>query len=116
MNATAPPRVFAPLVPSRYDQTLRAWVPTLDLHQAEKFGKVVVMLQPDSPRAGPGPCAVAIREQMADFGDQDWIVCVGDPSLIGVAAAIAARKTGGILRLLKWDRMASDYIPVEVHV
>jgi hypothetical protein len=41
---------------------------------------------------------------------------VGDPSLIAAASCIAVRKTGGLLRILKWDRQSSSYIPVEVTI
>jgi hypothetical protein len=53
---------------------------------------------------------------MASFTKDDWLVAVGDPSLIAAAACIAARKTGGVLRLLKWDRLTSDYIAAEMTI
>lgn len=108
------PRVFAPQVPSRYDSATRLWVPTMNMEPAEKHGKLVVMLPPNANRMHTAPLIAAMREQMADYTDSDMLVAVGDPTLIAVAALIAARKTGGPVRMLKWDRMAGDYLVVDV--
>ena len=62
------------------------------------------------------PLIAALKEQMAELTEHDYIVAVGDPSLIAAAACIASRKTGGLLRMLKWDRMSSTYIPVEIQL
>lgn len=108
------PRVFAPQVPSRYDSATRLWIPTMNLEPAHRYGEVVVMLPPNANRLHTAPLIAAMREQMADFNDRDCLIAVGDPTLIAAAALIAARKTGGVVRMLKWDRMAGDYLLVEV--
>jgi hypothetical protein len=51
---------------------------------------------------------------MAGYGADDLLVALGDPSLIAAAAVLAVRATGGLLRMLKWDRLAKDYVLVEV--
>ena len=58
----------------------------------------------------------AIKEKMDHFSADDYLIGVGDPTLIAAAACIAVRKTGGLLRMLKWDRMAKDYLMVELRV
>lgn len=108
------PRVFAPQIPSRYDSATRLWVPTMNMDPATKHGELVVMLPPNANRMHTAPLVAAMREQMSDFGPQDALIAVGDPTLIAAAAMIAARKTGGPVRMLKWDRMAGDYLAVEV--
>jgi hypothetical protein len=110
------PRVFAPQIPSRYDRASRLWVPTMNLSPAEKHGELVVMLPPEANRLHTAPLVAALRERMKDFGPDDWLVAVGDPSLIAAAACIASRQSGGVLRLLKWDRLASDYIATVMNV
>ena len=80
------------------------------------FGELVVMLPPNANRLHINPLVVALREQMKDFGPDDYVIAVGDPSLIAAAACIATKKTGGLLRILKWDRQSSSYIPVEANV
>lgn len=109
-------KVYAPQVPSKYDPAIKLWVPSINLEPAKTFGELVVMLPPNANRLHINPLVVALREQMKDFSADDYVIAVGDPSLIAAAACIAARKTGGLLRILKWDRHSSNYIPVEANV
>lgn len=108
--------VYVPQQPSKYDQTSRLWIPTINLEPAQKFGEVIVMLPPNANRLHSAPLAAAIKERMKDFCEDDYIVALGDPSLIAVAACIATKKTNGLLRMLKWDRIQSHYICVEMNV
>jgi hypothetical protein len=107
------PKVYAPQVPSKYDPATKLWVPSINLDPANMYGEVVVMLPPNANRLHINPLMVALREQMKDFTDEDYVIAVGDPSLIAAAACLAVKKTNGLLRILKWDRMSSSYIPVE---
>lgn len=111
-----PARVFVPQVPSRFDPPTQLWVPTVDLTAANKFGEVVVMLPPAANRLHTAPLVAAIKERMADFAPHDYLVAVGDPSLMVIAGCVAARKNLGRLRLLKWDRRAKDYLPTEIQI
>lgn len=108
------PRVYAPQQPSRYDTATRLWVPTINLRAAESWGEVVVVLPPNANRLHTAPLVAALKERMSSYGEHDYIVAVGDPSLIAAAACIAARATGGVVRMLKWERMSAQYIPVEI--
>ena len=109
-------KVYAPQVPSKYDPATKLWLPSINLDPAKTFGEVVVMLPPNANRLHINPLIVALRDQMKEFTEDDYIVAVGDPSLIAAASCIAVRKTGGLLRILKWDRQTRAYIPVEVNI
>ena len=109
-------KVYAPQVPSKYDSATKLWVPSINLDPANTYGEVVVMLPPNANRLHINPLIVALREQMKDFNSDDYIVAVGDPSLIAAASCIAVRKTNGLLKILKWDRQTGSYIPVEVQI
>ena len=108
--------VYAPQQPSRYDATMQMWIPSMNLMPAEKYGKVVVLLPPNVNSASTVPLVAVMKERMSSFSEEDSIIAVGDPSLIAAAACIACRKTGGTLRLLKWDRQAKDYIMTELKI
>ena len=110
------PRVYAPQVPSRLDTSIRAWIPTVNMKPAEKFGELVIMFTPEECRFVGAPMVAALKERMKDFGPDDYLVAVGNPTLIAAAAGIAARKNGGRLRVLAWDRQAADYIATELRV
>lgn len=107
------PKVYVPQVPSKYDTATKLWVPSVNLDNAKQYGEILVMLPPNANRLHINPLITALREQMKDFGPEDYIVAVGDPSLIAAASCIAVRRTNGLLRILKWDRLSSSYIPVE---
>ena len=109
-------KVYAPQQPSRFDTSLRLWVPTMNMEPAKKYGELVVMLPPNANRLHTEPLCEALRERMDNFTKDDYLIAIGDPSIIAASACIAARKTGGLLRLLKWDRLTSDYIFVELRV
>lgn len=109
-------KVYVPQQPSRFDAATRLWIPTINLDPAKQFGEVVVMLPPNANRLHTAPLTAALKDQMAEFTADDYLVAVGDPSLLATAACIAVRKTGGSLRMLKWDRMSSAYIPVEIQL
>ena len=109
-------RVFAPQQPSRFDTSTRLWIPTMNMQPAAKYGELVVLLPPNANRLHTVPLLEALKAGMSDITKDDWLVAVGDPSLIAAAACIASRKTGGILRLLKWDRLTSDYIAAEMTI
>jgi hypothetical protein len=109
-------KVYAPQLPSKFDAPTGLWVPSINIEPARKHGDLVVMLPPQANRMHISPLIVALREKMRDFTGEDWIVAVGDPSLIAVVACLATQKTGGVLRLLKWDRMSADYLTTEAQL
>lgn len=109
-------RVFVPHMPSRFDSASALWVPTIDISPARKFGEIISILPPESNRLHIAPLVAALKDRMADFCADDYLVAVGDPTILAAAASIASRQTGGILRMLKWDRRASDYIEVRVMI
>lgn len=110
------PKVYIPHVPSRWSTSANCWVKTVDMTQAKRFGELIEVLQPDAYRMAIPHLVPAMKHQMRDYGADDYLVAVGDPSLTVTAALIAAKKTGGLLHLLKWDRMLKDYIELEITV
>jgi hypothetical protein len=110
-----PAKVYVPQVPAKFDAATRLWVPTVNLRSAEKFGAIVECLPAGAGRLHLAQLVIALRERMDGISADDWIVAVGDPSLIAAAAVIMFKRTGA-LRLLKWDRMEKQYIAAEVPV
>jgi hypothetical protein len=51
---------------------------------------------------------------MKDFTDEDYLIAVGDPSVIAMAAAVAGEFNLGRFKLLKYDGRAKDYLVVAV--
>lgn len=107
-------RCFIPQAPTRYDKTLDLRRSTIDFSPAQKFGELVVCLPPDVSPFNVHPVAIALREKMADFDSDDYLVAVGDPTLIGIAFHIAAQRTGGKFNQLKWDKFTGQYFKVRI--
>lgn len=105
---------FIPQQPSKYDKDTRLWIPIVDIQQVEQFGTPVVMIPPNAGRGSTAPLVDVIKAKMRDYTIDDYIVALGDPSLIAAAACIAAKATGGVVKMLKWDRIVKTYISVEV--
>lgn len=108
--------VYIPQVPSRFDSRSKLWVPQVDISPAKKFGEPVVLLPPEANRLHTAPLLVALRENLRHITADDYLVALGDPSIIAITACLAVANTGGMLRLLKWDRQAGDYIAVEAKI
>ena len=51
-----------------------------------------------------------------NFSDDDYLLLVGDPSIIGACCAIASRYNNGRYKVLKWDRLERRYFPIEFNI
>jgi hypothetical protein len=54
----------------------------------------------------------AIRNGLAGYTSDDYLVPIGAPKLIAAASAVAAHRSGGYLKLLLWNVMEGCYDPV----
>lgn len=92
-------------------------VPGRNITHAFDFGQVEVLLNPGVHVVlSPGPIAKRMREKLATFTDDDFIVPIGDPAAIAMAASIASHFNGGRYKLLKWDRETERYYPVAIDI
>ena len=46
----------------------------------------------------------------------DYILCSGDPAIIGLSTAIVSDITQGRFNLLKWDRQETRYYPLSFNL
>ena len=105
--------VYVPQEPSRFDPTYNMWLPMVNLSHAEQFGKVIVMLPANVTAIMMTPIVTALKEKLATFCDDDYLVALGDPSLIAAASGIILRNHSR-MNLLKWDKRAKKYSVVEI--
>jgi hypothetical protein len=56
------------------------------------------------------------KKELRYFNDQDHLLLIGDPALIGVCTAVAADYNRGKVKFLKWDNREFKYYPVEVEL
>jgi hypothetical protein len=110
---TLAPSVYVPQEPSRWDAALQMHVPSVNLRPAMKYGSIKVLMPPNISVMFASPTVQALKEKLAHATADDFLVAVGDPTLIATCAGIMLRRHGR-LNLLKWDRRESQYALVEV--
>ena len=64
----------------------------------------------------PGPIVFELRRLLKDYTSKDYLLLSGDPSVIGLACAIASDINNGRFNLLKWDRQEKVYYPLEINL
>lgn len=101
-------KVYIPQVPHHYDRSVKALVPNINIAPAKKWGEIVMMIEPGKHEAIV-PLITAIREKMAEFNSDDWLVPVGSPTILMALGAIAGKRTNGLIRTLQWDKHLNDY-------
>ena len=82
---------------------------------ASDFGYLVICLPPMSQaNYCAAPFIQKMRKNLQDFRERDYILCTGDPSIIGLSTAIVSDITRGKFNLLKWDRQETKYYPLTI--
>ena len=82
---------------------------------ASAFGYLVICLPPMSQAIySAAPFIQKMRKNLQDFRERDYILCTGDPSIIGLSTAIVSDITRGKFNLLKWDRQETKYYPLTI--
>ena len=51
-----------------------------------------------------------------DFSNNDYLLLIGDPSIIGIACSVASDINMGYYKVLKWDRKREKYHPIEIDI
>lgn len=108
-------KVFAPQCPTRYDPMLDTRVPIVDLLPAKRFGDVVVLLPNNVTGMMMSPIVTCLKERLSEFDNRDFLIAIGDPSIIAAAAGIILKRLG-TMKMLKWDKRLKDYNVVEITV
>jgi len=84
---------------------------------ALKYGEARVVFQPGVQVQHDSSWAVEhARDKLYQFGDDDFVLCLGDPTLIGICCAVASAYNDGRFKLLKWDRQSRMYVPVKIDI
>lgn len=98
------PYVFVINMPMHYDRKSGVWMRKIDLGPAAEYGEMVFL----TPHGHPPHNKTIVLPRMADFlerfTENDYLLPAGPPIYMCWAAAIAAQKTGGRLKILMWNR------------
>jgi hypothetical protein len=85
---------------------------------ASNFGYLVICLPSTGEDSqiifSSAPFVFKMRKNLQDFKQTDYILCTGDPAVIGISTAIVGDITQGRFNLLKWDRQERKYYPLSI--
>lgn len=109
-------KVFIPQEPVRRNKRTGELESRMRFEVASKFGETVVLLPPGRMMLSPQPAIERMKDKLRDFSDDDYLIAVGDPTAIAIAAVIAADNNRGKLKMLKWDKEKEVYISVEIDI
>ena len=89
----------------------------INILSASDFGYLVICLPENSQMIfSSAPFVHKMRKNLQDFKPTDYILCTGDPAVIGLSAAIVSDITQGRFNLLKWDRQETRYYPLSFNL
>jgi hypothetical protein len=105
-------KVFFPQIPSRLDKETKVWVPKMDVSDAGRFGEVETLLPAGTEFYAANDVTSIVKQRLydLDYGQDDFVVAVGSPSIMAIVFAVAARRSNGVLNMLVWDRQTSRYM------
>lgn len=103
-------RVFVVQQPATYDRAHKRFVAKYDLAPASVYGPLTFLLPPGNIFNDRVEHATnTLRDKLATFTANDYLLAVGDPVAIAAASLIAGENSGGIVQLLKWSRSTERY-------
>lgn len=88
--------------------------PKFNFNPAVEFGQLNFLLGPSASPFHPTSYLGELQAKLRGFSDQDYLICAGNPILLGVAAAIAADANCGRVKFLQWSGERRRYVPVPV--
>lgn len=106
-------RVFVVQIAQKLSQDRSRFEPKFDVRRAELYGRIVELLSPTARPFSSEHCVGVLREKLADFSDDDYLLLIGNPALIGFATAIASAANNGRVKLLQWSGAHKKYLPIE---
>lgn len=93
-------------------------VPKFNLNPAREFGIVTYLLTPSANPLieDPSPIIRELRKNLEHFTDDDFILAIGNPMLIGWAVALAADANNGKVSMLQWNGGDRKYMRVNARL
>lgn len=104
-------RVYVTQIPHRRDSATGTFVPVFNLHPAEEFGRLEIMMPPRAAYIGTAELLQQVQERLADYSYErgDAVLLLGDTSIVAATVATLARRPGAKFCVLRWDRLIQRY-------
>jgi hypothetical protein len=88
----------------------------INILPALEYGEIVVCWDGEQLMSDPFGCIRKIRKSMRNAVPGDYILCIGDPSVIALCAVVLSEKTGGYYKILKWDKQTKQYYAITIQM
>ena len=88
----------------------------INLLPAVEFGEIDILLPEGQVVFSTERTIKRLQINLRKYTFEDYILMVGDPAAIAMAAAVASQITTGKFKLLKWDRQEKKYYPLIVNI
>ena len=86
---------------------------SINIMAAKEYGTLVFCLPEKSQLVySAAPFVRKMKKNLRDFEPRDFILCIGDPAIIGLSTYIVGDITHGLFNMLKWDRQERMYYPL----
>lgn len=109
--------VFVVQKQMRFDERTGELVPRFrTLYKAKRFGDLEFLLSPSAHPFNPENVMGDLHDKLRDFCDEDHLLLIGNPALIGMATSVASHHNGGRVRLLQWSGRQGDYTEISVRI
>jgi len=109
--------VYAVQQQMRFDQIKKELVPRFtSINKAERWGEITYLLSPSAHPFNPELVLGDLHEKLSSFSDDDHLLLIGNPGLIGMATSIAAYYNEGHVRLLQWSGRHNEYTEIAAKI
>lgn len=108
------PKVFVIQNQHRWSEADRTFIPKYDISSAGEYGELCPILSPTASPFKPANVLPDINRALEGFTDEDHLLLIGNPILIGMCVSRAAFFNSGRVKLLQWSGKEGKYICVVV--
>ena len=84
-------------------------VPKLNLMPAKKFGTLRIMFPPGDHLRDIERAVNILASSFGSYQKQDYLLPIGDPTLIGLAIGVALHTSMYSIKVMRWDRQEQQY-------
>lgn len=97
----------------RFDQDTKELVPRFtSIDKALRWGNIEFILSPSAHPFNPDTVLGDIHEKLSGFNDDDHLLLIGNPALIGMSTSIAAYYNDGKVKFLQWSGRHGEYTEI----
>lgn len=105
------PAVLIPQHPTRMGENGPERM-AMDLTDAERYGRVCELLEPTAKPFDPDSIE-QMDQALLESSEDDWLLCIGNPTLIAAAAGAFA-SIHGRLNVLQWQSRKGHYEAIQI--